>query len=88
MYQKPRRKIFPEGSRAVSNVPERVSRIHSFVYSTTLTKCLPSSVLQLRNEGMEVAAGSSLVIINDISQRIYMSCNSDSLITVVKDGTS
>lgn len=72
----------------MSNVPERLSRIHS--YPTTelllsynnLTECLLSSVERLRNEVTEMAHKSSVMVINDISQMTDMSGNSDGLITV------
>lgn len=72
----------------MSNVPERLSRIHS--YPTTelllsynnLTECLLSSVGRLRNEVTEMAHESSVMVINDISQMTDMSGNSDGLITV------
>ena len=62
MSQRPK---VQEGSRAVSGVPERLSRVHPFTYSTALAKCLPCSVLGFRNEVREMAGGLPLVVIND-----------------------
>ena len=64
----------------MSNIPERLSTIHSFAYSTTesllsyngFTKRLLSSVGELPNEVTEVAHEFSVMVINDVSQRIQM----------------
>lgn len=64
----------------MSNVPERLSTILSFAYSTAelllsyngFTKHLLSSVGELRNEVTEVAHEFSVGVTNDVSQRIQM----------------
>lgn len=82
MSQKPKEENISRRKHSCIKCSKKAEQDSLICLFNRINLCLPSFVLRLKNEVKKVTGQFSLVVINGILLRFYMSYNSDNLITV------